>query len=131
MTYGCCSWTKLQIYCVLLLSLGVHCSALAASVAKSKAPHPNQHPEILSQDERISLYAAPVAFMKFCDIKMSEDALSQTLSSVGIKSSIIPYLKTRAEKLVVLLRVQYDTKDKKVDFCKRSRTIPMVNRLME
>jgi hypothetical protein len=98
---------------------------LAAAGTSAKATRPDPH----GQDQKLSLYAEPVAFMKFCDIKVNGGALSQALSSVGLKSSAMPGLQAEADKLVTLLQAQNNTVDAKVAFCRRAKTIPFVEKV--
>lgn len=112
------SGMNLGVACALLLVIAAGGSALAASSGKAKQ---SGSP---SQDERLSLYAEPVAFMTFCDIKIDAAAVSQTLASVGLKGASLSSLNGRADKLVEALRAQYG--HDRTDFCKSSRTIPVI-----
>jgi hypothetical protein len=113
------SGLALAAACALLLTLGMEEATLAASSGKTKQSGGN-----LTQDERLSLYAEPLAFMTFCDIKIDEAAVSRTLESVGLKGVSRSSLSPRAEKFVEALRAQYGPD--RIEFCKSSRTIPVV-----
>jgi hypothetical protein len=116
-----------RIFLVTMLGIALVGAGSEALAAKSKAASSQSSPA-MNQDDKISLYAEPVAFMNYCDIKMNDDALVETLTSVGFKSSAVPLIKSRAEKYVTELHAQYDTSGGKFDFCKRSKTIPVIKK---
>lgn len=92
-------------------------SAASAAVAGDVRPQ-----------EKIALYTQPLAFMNYCDMKVNEQAFEATLASVGIKPGSVPTMRAGAEKLVKQLQDLNDTNDKKIAFCRTSKTIPMIKR---
>jgi len=116
------------IAAVLLVGSAMQSSTMAASSAKAKPTRSDTSSITVTQDERLALYAGPLAYMDFCGIALNEGAFEQTLSSVGVKTAAIPAIRARADQLVSALRVQNDTNDKKMEFCKRSKTIPVIKK---
>jgi hypothetical protein len=90
---------------------------LAASAASAGDVRPQ---------EKIALYTQPLAFMNYCDMKVNPQAFEATIAAVGIKPGSIPAMKADAEKLVKQLQDLNDTKDKKIAFCRTSKTIPVI-----
>jgi hypothetical protein len=111
----------IRLCCALLLGMGLLTPCLAASAKDKPAAGAS-----LSKDKKLSLYAEPVAFMTFCDMKMNDDAFAATIKAAGISAASTASVKGRADKLVEALRAENDTNDKKIAFCKMARTIPVI-----
>ena len=112
----------IRLCCAVLFAMGLAAPCLAAS-AKDK---PAAAGAAVGQDKKLSLYAEPVAFMTFCDMRMNEDAFAAAIKAAGIPAASAATVKGRADKLVEALRAENDTNDKKIAFCKMARTIPVI-----
>jgi hypothetical protein len=112
---------------VLLLGLGLSGFGAGASAeTKPAKAKPAAGGETVDLDRKLSLYAQPMAFMAFCDIKMSSEAFDATVKAAGIPERSVATVKGRADELMPALKEQYPTTDARIAFCKSARTIPVI-----